>query len=262
MAVARLTLDSSAPRERQRLSDEVELYQRTYTTLLRSSGETRLRVLEPSHRAMGSSLHPLAGQRRARPRRVPVRDPAPARRRSRRARDRHGPGRRGLRRAPGIARSRTGTRPRRPRGGGAGTTAAPGRSPCCWPAPPTSTTSIPTLVAYQIEWNKLRVRQRAAGWPRRRTASRRPRTARASSAARDEDWARLREAWGERFAERLRRIARDAADPAHPHARRLAAPATRASPAAGGRRCARELDRPGAGRRADVLRLLQHRTRS
>ena len=24
---------------------------------------------------------------------------------------------------------------------------------------------IPTLVAFQIEWNKLRVRQRAAGWP-------------------------------------------------------------------------------------------------
>src|SRR6185436_5343837 len=41
-------------------SDEVELYHRTYTTLLRSSGETRLRVLEPSHRSMNSSLHPLA----------------------------------------------------------------------------------------------------------------------------------------------------------------------------------------------------------
>ena len=41
-------------------SDEVELYHRTYTTLLRSSGETFLRVLEPAHRAMNSSLHPLA----------------------------------------------------------------------------------------------------------------------------------------------------------------------------------------------------------
>jgi hypothetical protein len=41
-------------------SDEVELYHRTYTTLLRSSGETHLRVLEPSHAAMNSSLHPLA----------------------------------------------------------------------------------------------------------------------------------------------------------------------------------------------------------
>src|SRR3954449_5451255 len=41
-------------------SDEVELYHRTYTTLLRSSGETLLRVLEPSHAAMNSSLHSLA----------------------------------------------------------------------------------------------------------------------------------------------------------------------------------------------------------
>src|SRR6202043_3964501 len=59
MAVARLCLTKFADGE-VRLSDEVELYQRTYTTLLRSSGETQLRVLEPSHRAMGSSLHPLA----------------------------------------------------------------------------------------------------------------------------------------------------------------------------------------------------------
>ena len=43
-----------------RLGDEVELYQGTYNTLLRSSRETHLRVLEPAHRAMGSSLHPLA----------------------------------------------------------------------------------------------------------------------------------------------------------------------------------------------------------
>ncbi|UGS38967.1 DUF6909 family protein [Capillimicrobium parvum] len=53
-----------APRQRrslrelaERVSDEVELYHRTYSTLLRSSGETLLRVLEPSHRAMESSLH-------------------------------------------------------------------------------------------------------------------------------------------------------------------------------------------------------------
>ncbi len=44
-------------------SDEVELYHRTYATLLRSSGETFLRVLEPSHRAMNSSLHALAADR-------------------------------------------------------------------------------------------------------------------------------------------------------------------------------------------------------
>ena len=60
MALTRLTVAAPSDESGERLSDEVELYQRTYTTLLRSSGETRLRVLEPSHRAMGSSLHPLA----------------------------------------------------------------------------------------------------------------------------------------------------------------------------------------------------------
>src|ERR671929_1775509 len=62
MAVPRLRVPSAQPggtlRQAAGLSsDEVELYQRTYTTLLRSSGETRLRILEPSHVAMRSSLH-------------------------------------------------------------------------------------------------------------------------------------------------------------------------------------------------------------
>lgn len=64
MAVPRVRVPTP-PRTRTaqldaQLSDEVELYHRTYTTLLRSSGETLLRVLEPSHTAMNSSLHPLA----------------------------------------------------------------------------------------------------------------------------------------------------------------------------------------------------------
>ena len=59
MAVARLALTSFADGE-VRLSDEVELYQRTYTTLLRSSGETRCACSSPRTWAMGSSLHPLA----------------------------------------------------------------------------------------------------------------------------------------------------------------------------------------------------------
>ena len=41
--------------------DAVELYTRTYGTLLRSSGETKLKVLEQSHIGMESSLHPKAG---------------------------------------------------------------------------------------------------------------------------------------------------------------------------------------------------------
>jgi hypothetical protein len=42
-------------------SEQVELYLRTYTTLLRSSGELRLRTLESTHIGMHSSLHALAG---------------------------------------------------------------------------------------------------------------------------------------------------------------------------------------------------------
>ena len=67
MAAPRLRVPNPPPagsplaRTAQQVSDEVELYHRTYTTLLRSSGETLLRVLEPSHRSMSSSLHALAG---------------------------------------------------------------------------------------------------------------------------------------------------------------------------------------------------------
>ena len=61
MAIARLQVSGPRPTSMgERVDDAVELYQRTYSTLLRSSGETRLRVLESSHMAMGSSLHPLA----------------------------------------------------------------------------------------------------------------------------------------------------------------------------------------------------------
>ncbi|TMD05859.1 MAG: hypothetical protein E6J01_08870 [Chloroflexi bacterium] len=42
--------------------ESVEVYVRTYNTLLRSSGETKIRVLEQTHIGMGSSLHPKAGE--------------------------------------------------------------------------------------------------------------------------------------------------------------------------------------------------------
>jgi hypothetical protein len=65
MAVPRVRVPTQLPggslrQAAAQVSDEVELYHRTYTTLLRSSGETLLRVLEPSHRSMNSSLHQLA----------------------------------------------------------------------------------------------------------------------------------------------------------------------------------------------------------
>ena len=59
MAVPRIRSAPSPPDGRPP-PDDVELYHRTYTTLLRSSGETWLRVLEPAHRSMRSSLHGLA----------------------------------------------------------------------------------------------------------------------------------------------------------------------------------------------------------
>ncbi len=41
-------------------ADEIDLYVRTYTSLLRSSGEVRVRAFEESHSFSGSSLHPGA----------------------------------------------------------------------------------------------------------------------------------------------------------------------------------------------------------
>ena len=41
--------------------DDVELYVRTYSTVLRSSGEVKLRALEAAHIQVRSSLHPGAG---------------------------------------------------------------------------------------------------------------------------------------------------------------------------------------------------------
>src|SRR5580700_4768800 len=55
-----LSQGEPASAEETALVDAVEVYHRTYTTILRSSGETQLRVFEHSHKAMGSSLHPLA----------------------------------------------------------------------------------------------------------------------------------------------------------------------------------------------------------
>lgn len=42
--------------------DAVELYVRTYNTMLRSSGDIPIRAFEPAHMGVGSSLHALAAQ--------------------------------------------------------------------------------------------------------------------------------------------------------------------------------------------------------
>jgi hypothetical protein len=186
-----------------RLSDEVELYQRTYNTLLRSSGETALRVLESSHRAIGSSLHPLADS-----------DEPDL-----------GAFLYAIRRLPdGIAGAHlvimgqeaevfaangivideweeadAPARRRRWHDSGGGTHAV------LLASASDVDDLIPTLVAFQIEWNKIRVRQRAAGWPPDSgpTAAECAETLGGST----DDWIRLHETWGERFYERLRLIA-------------------------------------------------------
>ena len=202
MTVSRLVL-ASPQEEAGRLSDEVELYQRTYNTLLRSSGETALRVLESSHRAMGSSLHPLAGS-----------DEPDL-----------GAFLYAIRRLPdGIVDAqlvimgqeaevfaRNGivieeweeadapARRRRWHDGGEGVHAV------LLASASDVDDLIPTLVAFQIEWNKIRVRQRAAGWPPDIEPT--PEECSAVLGGSADDWGRLREAWGERFHERLQLIA-------------------------------------------------------
>jgi hypothetical protein len=201
MAVARLSLTNFADGE-VRLSDEVELYQRTYTTLLRSSGETHLRVLESSHRAMGSSLHPLAASDELdlgafiyAIRRLPdgivgaelvvmgqdVEDLI----------------------AAGIpveswVEAEAPARRRRWYDSGTGTLAV------LMASASDVDDLVPTLVAFQIEWNKMRVRLRAAGLSRDDRVPSEVLSAQLGGGV--EDWDRLRDAWGDQFGDRMRLI--------------------------------------------------------
>ncbi len=185
--------------------EEVELYQRTYGTLLRSSGETRLRILESGHKAMQSSLHPLAdsdeldlGAFLYATQRLPL----------------------------GIADARTvvmGQETEHFDRAGIGplneweTVEAAARRRR-WFAGPEDTWAVllasgsdlddlvPTLVAYQIEWNKLRRRLRGVGWPRAHGLPGAEECARVLGGAAD-DWTRLQEVWGTAYAARLGQVA-------------------------------------------------------
>jgi hypothetical protein len=204
MAVARLTL--AGPSEGAvGLSDEVELYQRTYTTLLRSSGETHLRVLEPSHRAMGSSLHPLAASDELdlgafiySIRRLPdciIDAELVVMGQAVEALVANGMPVETWREAEAPARRR------RWYDDGAGTLAV------LLASQSDVDDLVPTLVAFQIEHNKIRVRQRAAGWVETvGDLEPSPEECERLLGGGAEDWARLRQAWGERFAGRLAQI--------------------------------------------------------
>ena len=206
MAVARLTVSRPATTEAapSNLSDEVELYQRTYSTLLRSSGETRLRVLEPSHMAMGSSLHPLANSeeidlgafiyavRRLPDSMVRTRIVVMGQEAALFARAGIGP----LEQWESVEAP---ARRRRWYDSGDEVLAV------LLASESDVDDLIPTLVAYQIEWNKIRRRMLAAGWPPAEGVT--PDACAASLGGAADDWARLAGAWGERFEEWMQHIA-------------------------------------------------------
>jgi len=188
-------------------SEEVELYQRTYTTLLRSSGETRLRILESGHKAMQSSLHPLADSEQLdlgaflyATQRLPVAI-AGARvvimGQEAELFERAGIGPLGAW-TPVEAAARRRRWFEGPEDDG------------IWAVLLASASDlddlIPTLVAYQIEWNKLRRRLRGVGWPRAQGLPGAEECARVLGGAAD-DWTRLQEVWGTSYAERLGRVA-------------------------------------------------------
>jgi hypothetical protein len=204
MAVPRLRVSPLASSGNSSgLSDEVQLYHRTYTTLLRSSGETLLRVLEPAHRSMNSSLHALAGSEVPdlgafiyATRRLP--DTV------RRARvvvigqEAEVFARQGLGPLQDWEAAEAPARRRRWYDDGAGTLAVLLAS--------TSDLDdlVPTLVAYQLEWNKLRAAARGAG--DLLAAEPEPAACARLLGGAEDDWRRLREAWGGALLERLTEV--------------------------------------------------------
>ena len=211
MAVPRLRVPSSQPagvplqRAAQQVSDEVELYHRTYTTLLRSSGETLLRVLEPSHRSMTSSLHSLAGSEELdlgaflySIRRLP--DEVASARVIVMGQEAEVFARHGIGPLDDWTPLEAAARRRRWYDDGNGTMAVL----------LASTSDLddltPTLVAFQIEWNKVRLRLRSADWPKSDHEPD-PGECAAALGGVEDDWIQLAEAWGDQFVPRLRTMA-------------------------------------------------------
>ena len=194
MAVPRLRVPSQQPPASGLSSDEVELYHRTYTTLLRSSGETLVRVLEPSHRAMNSSLHPLAasdeldlGAFLYATRRLP--DEVADAKVIVMGQEAQVFERSGIGKIEDWDAVEAPARRRRWFDSHAGTMAVLLAS--------TSDLDdlIPTLVAYQVEWNKLHAAVRAAERPEGDEPD--PAACAEAFGGAAEDWVRIREAWGD-----------------------------------------------------------------
>jgi hypothetical protein len=192
--------------------EEVELYVRTYSTVLRSSGEVRLRAFEPAHRNVDPSLHPGATASALDPGALIY----------------------AVNRLPTVAsaveRVVLGQLPEHfARALGASIedwqpVQAPGRRRQ-WHYDGAQTLAvhvasesdvddvIPTLVAYQIEWNKLHERLKAEPGSQSLFADERPPDPVAIEQVRGclgigpDDWQRLRAGWGQEFWPTLRRIA-------------------------------------------------------
>jgi hypothetical protein len=211
MAVPRLRVPTTPPagqllrQQAQQVSDEVELYHRTYTTLLRSSGETLLRVLEPSHRSMMSSLHALAGSEELdlgaflyAVRRLP--DEIATARVIVMGQEAEVFARQGIGPLDEWTPLEAPARRRRWYEDGRGTLAV------LLASASDLDDVIPTLVAYQIEWNKLRLRLRSADWPAEGEGPDPAELATVLGGVED-DWAQLMETWGEGFVSRLAAVA-------------------------------------------------------
>jgi hypothetical protein len=168
----------------------VELYVRTYSTMLQSSGEIRLETLTHAHLGMGSALHPLAGQPQMdmgaflySMRRLPL-----AINHARRVI--LGQSERGFSAALGVElatweRVKAPARRRPWYSDGEGTLAV------LLSSPSDIDDLVPTLVAYQIEWNKLHRAVADAGPD--------PERIRLAVQASEEDWDRLRDTWAADF---------------------------------------------------------------
>ncbi|HKC83259.1 MAG TPA: hypothetical protein VKD46_04610, partial [bacterium] len=178
----------------------VELYVRTYTTMLQSSGEIRVESLVQAHLGMGSVLHPLAAQPQSdmgallyTVRRLPT-----AINRCRRVIMGQSP--QGFRAVLGDdilgwEAVKAPARRRRWYHDGKNTLAVLIASSS------DIDDLVPTLVAFQIEWNKLHRSLQDVHLSGEEAMH--------AAGATPDDWRRLREAWGESFDANLAAIKRD-----------------------------------------------------
>ena len=189
----------SPPRAGWTGKQAVELYVRTYTTMLQSSGDIKIDSLVHAHLSMASVLHPLAAEPQVdmgallyAVRRLPS-----AIVRCRRVLLGQSPqGFRAVYGADILSWQAVKAPARRRRWYHHGDTLA-----VLIASPSDIDDLVPTLVAYQIEWNKLHglLQDVPPG----------DQDARSAAGAGEEDWRRLHQAWGDDFDANLAAIKRD-----------------------------------------------------